>query len=326
MKTTFYTNRLLFLQKKSSLIKRQRKYLSILLLLVSSSCYYSFTSGTFCESVPADLLTPCPSLVDPTTIVDYTPIATKNYYIETDVAKRAGLVNSISVENSTYHLLTHGQPGTLLIEGQWKNAWEIAAWIQNKQLLKDKSHLNIYGCNFAQGEKGQQAVSVLETTLAVSIAASDDITGVDGDWDLEVGDARNAIVFETYEYNLQVCDCKEFIYLNEPAADAVLKFEIDPGMVGLINVAGAGTTPFIQSQPLIDFPHGVAMDPNGNLWVGSTQNDPDPIRKFNCDGEYIGDPDNTLGPPMTGVAGPDDISNTGGTLTNLFYANGFFIW
>ena len=141
MKITFYTNYLLFLQKKSSLIKRQKKYLPIFLLLISSSCYYSFTSKTFCESIPADLLTSYPFLID-----HAIPTPTKNYYIENDVAKRASLVNNIGEENSTYHLLTHGKPGTLLIEDQWKNAAEIAVWIQNKQLLKDKTHLNIYGC------------------------------------------------------------------------------------------------------------------------------------------------------------------------------------
>ena len=79
------------------------------------------------------------------------------------------------------------------------------------------------------------------------------------------------------------CDCTEYIYLNEPADDAVLKFEIDPSTSALIPVANsAGNIPFIQDPNLVDFPHGVAMDPNGNLWVGSTQNDPDPIRKFNC--------------------------------------------
>jgi len=126
------------------------------------------------------------------------------------------------------------------------------------------------------------------------------------------------LICSSYSYS-QNCDCTEYIYLNEPADHAVLKFEIDAGMVGLINAAP--TSPnfpaLIQDNVLITAPHGVAMDVNGNLWVGDSQADGAAIRRFNCSGEYIGD--ETAG----AVQGMNDITNTSGTLTNLFYANGF---
>ena len=59
-----------------------------------------------------------------------------------------------------------------------------------------------------RGEKGRAAVEYLETVLGISVAASDDITGIDGDWDLEVGAAKDVIAFPGYAYNLQgYIDC-----------------------------------------------------------------------------------------------------------------------
>ncbi|MBK6500432.1 MAG: DUF4347 domain-containing protein [Saprospiraceae bacterium] len=45
----------------------------------------------------------------------------------------------------------------------------------------------MYACNFARGAIGEEAVATLDTDLGVSIAASNDITGRDGNWTPEVG-------------------------------------------------------------------------------------------------------------------------------------------
>ncbi len=61
----------------------------------------------------------------------------------------------------------------------------LAHWLREVK-PQETIHINIYGCEFAKGEKGNAAVSFLETFLDVSIAASDDITGTAGDWKLEI--------------------------------------------------------------------------------------------------------------------------------------------
>ena len=104
-----------------------------------------------------------------------------------------------------FHLISHGKPAYLLIEGEWKKPFEIVEWLKAKDLLKGKNHLNIYGCNFAKGKKGRAAVEYLEAALGISIAASNDITGVDGDWELEVGESIGSLSFQDYAYSLQTC-------------------------------------------------------------------------------------------------------------------------
>lgn len=86
-----------------------------------------------------------------------------------------------------FQLFSHGKPGQLLINGQWLAPQAIAAWLSQNGLLTDITHLNIYGCEFAQGEQGAQAVQTLEQLLGVSIAASTNLTGQGGDWVLEAG-------------------------------------------------------------------------------------------------------------------------------------------
>jgi hypothetical protein len=70
-------------------------------------------------------------------------------------------------------------------------------------LLRDKQHLNIYGCEFAKEAKGQAAVAYLEKELGITVAASTNITGRDGDWTLEIGQPLAAISLPNYRGNLQ---------------------------------------------------------------------------------------------------------------------------
>jgi predicted phage tail protein len=131
----------------------------------------------------------------------------KNSFIDTDIPQTY-LLNEVIEEqsdNQVFHLLTHGRSGELLINNKWYNAIAIANWLKQSNYLTDKSQLNIYGCNFAKGEKGKLAVLFLETQLGISVAASDNITGKDGDWTLEIGKSSNTLNVSNYSYNLQGC-------------------------------------------------------------------------------------------------------------------------
>ena len=60
----------------------------------------------------------------------------------------------------------------------------------------------IYGCNFGQGDAGEDAVATLSELTGADVAASDDLTGAEakgGDWDLElnVGTVETAALSAT---------------------------------------------------------------------------------------------------------------------------------
>lgn len=109
---------------------------------------------------------------------------------------------------TSIHLFSHGRSGELFICNQWMNVEQIASYLKKKGLfLSGEQHLLIYGCEFAKGKKGQHALKRLKSLLGgIKITASDDITGKDGDWDLEVGDQLTPLKFPNYSANLQTGD------------------------------------------------------------------------------------------------------------------------
>ncbi|GAA3576464.1 DUF4347 domain-containing protein [Snuella lapsa] len=133
------------------------------------------------------------------------------FYVDSSLYDKEFLQNEIKCSNgdvSTYHVFSHGKPGELFINGDWLNSFEIERFLKSRiQGLKSAiNHINIYGCNFAKGEKGKQAVAYLEAALGVSVAASDDITGIDGDWELEITAEANpvrSIAVPGWKHNLQ---------------------------------------------------------------------------------------------------------------------------
>ncbi len=92
------------------------------------------------------------------------------------------------------HIISHGDSGELrlgtgvldLASMQGEYADELATI---NQALTEEADFLIYGCNFGEGDSGNDAATLLAELTGADIAASDDLTGagaLGGDWDLEV--------------------------------------------------------------------------------------------------------------------------------------------
>ncbi|MGB7287366.1 MAG: DUF4347 domain-containing protein, partial [Salaquimonas sp.] len=92
------------------------------------------------------------------------------------------------------HVISHGRSGTLDLGNAKLTALSIAgkhademAVIRNA--LSENADILLYGCDFAAGTRGANAISALAGATGADIAASEDLTGaalLGGDWDLEV--------------------------------------------------------------------------------------------------------------------------------------------
>lgn len=92
------------------------------------------------------------------------------------------------------HIISHGSSGNLHLGDSTFNLTFLQE-SSNQQLLgrwqsamAEDADLLIYGCDYASGETGQQALSLLAQLTAMDIAASNDRTGgaaLGGDWQLE---------------------------------------------------------------------------------------------------------------------------------------------
>ena len=92
------------------------------------------------------------------------------------------------------HLISHGAEGQLSLgtgtltqesmTGQYAD--ELAAI---RQSLSESADILVYGCDFAEGQAGQDATTLLSQLTGADVAASTDDTGhagLGGDWDLEL--------------------------------------------------------------------------------------------------------------------------------------------
>ncbi len=117
------------------------------------------------------------------------------------------LVGRQNVES--IHILSHGTPGGLQLGGAWVTAndlqtrvAELAIW---QQALTEAGDILLYGCHVAAGELGQAFVHLLNQLTGADVAASDDLTGANGNWLLEVEAGAietNSLVFLDYQHNL----------------------------------------------------------------------------------------------------------------------------
>ena len=92
------------------------------------------------------------------------------------------------------HIISHGGEGALQLgigiltttsmSGQYADALATI-----KLALSEQADILVYGCDFALGEAGQEAVNQLAALTGADVEASSDLTGnaaLGGDWDLEV--------------------------------------------------------------------------------------------------------------------------------------------
>ncbi len=114
---------------------------------------------------------------------------------------------------TSLHIVSHGEAGGLDFGSSQLNLGnlpEYASQLQSwRNALSNDADILLYGCNVAQGELGQAFVQSISQVTGANVAASNNLTGYDGDWNLEVtiGNIESPLVFDSkvtsaYAYNL----------------------------------------------------------------------------------------------------------------------------
>ncbi|HQP03628.1 MAG TPA: HYR domain-containing protein, partial [Bacteroidales bacterium] len=108
-------------------------------------------------------------------------------------------------------IFTHGSEGSFNLGNAQINAYNIKDYEPDFYNLKihtsENAIIQIFACNTGQGHKGMELIKNLALYTNTTVYASDNITGKDGDWVLEVnsGSAKEAksIAITDYQSNLQ---------------------------------------------------------------------------------------------------------------------------
>ena len=109
---------------------------------------------------------------------------------------------------SAIHLVTHGNDGYILVNGQVVDAenFDAGAWQEIGEHLTENGDILLYGCNTAAGAEGQELIGMISDASGADVAASSDTTGISGNWELEYSDGEvetGAIVPDDFSGNLQ---------------------------------------------------------------------------------------------------------------------------
>jgi VCBS repeat-containing protein len=109
------------------------------------------------------------------------------------------------------HIISHGSSGTITLGS---GVIDIAALSTRASQLEaigralvKSGDILLYGCNVAQDEGGLQFIGSLAQTTSSDVAASNDITGLNGDWQLEVSAGQvdpQVLWFPSYQHDLAV--------------------------------------------------------------------------------------------------------------------------
>ena len=88
------------------------------------------------------------------------------------------------------HIFSHGDRGSLQLGSTTLNNTNRQKYDSNfqqwGQALSDKADILLYGCHFAATDEGVALVDSISRSSGADVAASDDLTGMGGDWQLEV--------------------------------------------------------------------------------------------------------------------------------------------
>ncbi|MBL1178647.1 DUF4347 domain-containing protein [Pantanalinema sp. GBBB05] len=82
-------------------------------------------------------------------------------------------------------IFSHGSSGQFQLGSDLittNNVNQLQAWAAS---LTENADILLFGCNVAQGELGQAFVQILSQITGADVAASNDLTGADGNWTLE---------------------------------------------------------------------------------------------------------------------------------------------
>jgi len=114
---------------------------------------------------------------------------------------------------SSLHIVSHGEAGGLDFGSGVLNLTDLPAYASQLQswsnALTAKADILLYGCDVAQGQSGKAFVNTLSQLTGADVAASTNLTGKDGDWNLEFATGKiesslafNSSVTAAYAYDL----------------------------------------------------------------------------------------------------------------------------
>ena len=152
------------------------------------------------------------TLADVQTLIDAVPSDAEIFMVQAGVDGFAFMAETLANESgiSAVHVLGHGsvgeaQLGSVTLSDSNLDTYSAQLAIIGQSLTAEGDIL-LYGCNVADIGEGEAFINEIATLTQADVAASDDVTGVGGDWELEVASGSietDYVVVPGYTFNLE---------------------------------------------------------------------------------------------------------------------------
>ncbi|WP_146147699.1 DUF4347 domain-containing protein, partial [Photobacterium leiognathi] len=151
------------------------------------------------------------------------------------VIEQLAVIANKHPDANLWNIVSHGQPGIIELGNEhWDNKWLSQTDVSLlRTLLPEGSHWNLYACDLARGEEGNNFVETLSHTLDISISASTNQTGTIAGADTQLeyqtqnmilaqSIVKSTIDFGGYPYTLTLSSLEDYATGNassEPTSD-----------------------------------------------------------------------------------------------------------
>ncbi|MFW6332749.1 MAG: DUF4347 domain-containing protein, partial [Thermodesulfobacteriota bacterium] len=198
-----------------------------------------------------------------------------------DVIKR---VSAVSIENdrpvNSLTVFSHGEEGAFNLGNEEISAENIDenanAWAELDAVMADDGHIYVFGCNVGgESDENIKVLDRLAEATGAHVFASDDITGRDGDWDLEsASDGADSDEADP-PVDLDVLDDYAFNLTSISVPVQIASFEDQPGSYGIFiygqgenagsrtagSVSLEGSTPALFTNATVEYNGWITNDP-----------------------------------------------------------------
>ena len=132
------------------------------------------------------------SLKDVQVLIDSVPEGAEIYIVDADVDGYKFMAETLlgQTDVDAIHVLGHGSVGAAELGSVTLSEANLAEYADELGIigaaLSESGDILLYGCNVAGADQGEAFINQIASITNADIAASDDVTGQSGDWDLEV--------------------------------------------------------------------------------------------------------------------------------------------
>lgn len=146
-------------------------------------------------------------------------------------------------------ILSHGAEASVrigtdtLTDAKLSDATVQAELAEIGHSLNDGADLLLYGCDVAKGDDGQQFITDLAAAIGADVAASGNVTGMDGDWTLEkatgsvAAGQMDAVILATFAHDLAF----PLSITNMPTSGSCTFFAVTVDSAGCVYATGQFT-------------------------------------------------------------------------------------